>query len=394
MQNTPHDPGSALAIRAHYRQSESRTARLRLLVDTGQALPQLAPEAMRERVLSRACAFLAMDHGLIQEWDAEGGITVTARHGSQDRLSSLAAVADRRLRNPCWLELPGSALPSVLQVPLRGGDGDALGVLVLGNSVSLRAPDHEDSESLQLLATLLAAHLQNDRLLTTLKARDRTLSDLVNRLLRAQEDERKRVAYDLHDGLAQTLAGLHQRLQGFAGRCPTLPGTLNADLQAILTLAQHSVGEGRQLIAGLRPTVLDDFGLFKALDKEADRLREAGVSVQWSTGYAERLPSQVEIALFRIGQEAINNVLKHAQAGHVQLALALHDGQVSLRIDDNGKGFDPGQPLEAQDAQHLGLATMHERASLLGGQFICTSAPGGGTQLHARVPAPLNGMPQ
>ncbi|MBZ6453975.1 MULTISPECIES: sensor histidine kinase [Pseudomonas fluorescens group] len=394
MQNTPHDPGSALAIRAHYRQSESRTARLRLLVDTGQALPQLAPEAMRERVLSRACAFLAMDHGLIQEWDAEGGITVTARHGSQDRLSSLAAVADRRLRNPCWLELPGSALPSVLQVPLRGGDGDALGVLVLGNSVSLRAPDHEDSESLQLLATLLAAHLQNDRLLTTLKARDRTLSDLVNRLLRAQEDERKRVAYDLHDGLAQTLAGLHQRLQGFAGRCPTLPGTLNADLQAILTLAQHSVGEGRQLIAGLRPTVLDDFGLFKALDKEADRLREAAVSVQWSTGYAERLPSQVEIALFRIGQEAINNVLKHAQAGHVQLALALHDGQVSLRIDDNGKGFDPGQPLDAQDAQHLGLATMHERASLLGGQFICTSAPGGGTQLHARVPAPLNGMPQ
>lgn len=394
MQNTPHDPGSALAIRAHYRQSESRTARLRLLVDTGQALPQLAPEAMRERVLSRACAFLAMDHGLIQEWDAEGGITVTARHGSQDRLSSLAAVADRRLRNPCWLELPGSALPSVLQVPLRGGDGDALGVLVLGNSVSLRAPDHEDSESLQLLATLLAAHLQNDRLLTTLKARDRTLSDLVNRLLRAQEDERKRVAYDLHDGLAQTLAGLHQRLQGFAGRCPTLPGTLNADLQAILTLAQHSVGEGRQLIAGLRPTVLDDFGLFKALDKEADRLREAAVSVQWSTGYAERLPSQVEIALFRIGQEAINNVLKHAQAGHVQLALALHDGQVSLRIDDNGKGFDPGQPLDAQDAQHLGLATMHERASLLGGQLICTSAPGGGTQLHARVPAPLNGMPQ
>ncbi|CAI2797161.1 Putative two-component system sensor kinase [Pseudomonas [fluorescens] SBW25] len=383
-----------MAIRAHYRQSESRTARLRLLVDTGQALPQLAPEAMRERVLSRACAFLAMDHGLIQEWDAEGGITVTARHGSQDRLSSLAAVADRRLRNPCWLELPGSALPSVLQVPLRGGDGDALGVLVLGNSVSLRAPDHEDSESLQLLATLLAAHLQNDRLLTTLKARDRTLSDLVNRLLRAQEDERKRVAYDLHDGLAQTLAGLHQRLQGFAGRCPTLPGTLNADLQAILTLAQHSVGEGRQLIAGLRPTVLDDFGLFKALDKEADRLREAAVSVQWSTGYAERLPSQVEIALFRIGQEAINNVLKHAQAGHVQLALALHDGQVSLRIDDNGKGFDPGQPLDAQDAQHLGLATMHERASLLGGQFICTSAPGGGTQLHARVPAPLNGMPQ
>ncbi|MCF5062080.1 sensor histidine kinase [Pseudomonas syringae] len=394
MQNTPHDPGSALAIRAHYRQSESRTARLRLLVDTGQALPQLAPDAMRERVLARASAFLAMDHGLIQEWDAEGCATLTARHGSPDRLASLGAIADRRLRAPCWLELPGSALPSVLQVPLRSGDGEAFGVLVLGNSVSLRAPDHEDSESLQLLATLLAAHLENQRLLSTLKTRDRTLSELVDRLLRAQEDERKRVAYDLHDGLAQTLAGLHQRLQGFAGRCPTLPGTLNADLQAILTLAQHSVGEGRQLIAGLRPTVLDDFGLFKALDKEADRLREAAVSVQWTTAYTGRLPSQVETALFRIGQEAINNVLKHAQASAVQLAVELHDGQASLRVNDNGKGFALEQQLDTQDAQHLGLATMHERASLLGGAFTCVSAIKCGTQLHARVPAHLDGTPQ
>lgn len=392
MQNTPLDPGSALAIRAHYRQSQSRTARLRLLVDTGQALPQLPPDAMRERVLARACAFLAMDHGLIQEWDAEGGTTITARHGSQDRLSRLTSTAAPSLRAPCWLELPGSALPSVLQVPLLGGDGDAFGVMVLGNSVSLRAPEHEDSESLQLLATLLAAHLENARLLNALKARDRTLSELVNRLLSAQEDERKRVAYDLHDGLAQTLAGLHQRLQGFAGRCPTLPGTLNADLQAILDLAQHSVGEGRQLIAGLRPAVLDDFGLFKALDKEADRLRDADISVQWSTDYAGRLPSQVEIALFRIGQEAINNVLKHAQASQVKLALDLYGDQASLRVIDNGQGFALDQPLDTQDARHLGLATMHERATLLGGVLECVSALGGGTQLHARVPAHLNGI--
>ncbi len=394
MPNTPHDPGSALAIRAHYRQSESRTARLRLLVDTGQALPQLAPDAMRERVLARACAFLAMDHGLIQEWDADGSPTITARLGSQERLHSLTATADRSLRTPCWLELPGSTLPSVLQVPLLGGDGITFGVLVLGNSVSLRAPEHEDSESLQLLATLLAAHLENDRLLKTLKTRDRTLSELVNRLLSAQEDERKRVAYDLHDGLAQTLAGLHQRLQGFAGRCPTLPGSLNADLQAILNLAQHSVGEGRQLIAGLRPTVLDDFGLFKALDKEADRLREANINVQWTATYDGRLPSPVEIALFRIGQEAINNVLKHARASQVQLALQLNADQASLQVIDNGKGFALDQPLDTQDAQHLGLATMHERASLLGGVLVCASTLGGGTQLHARVPAHLNGRLQ
>ena len=388
MHNPPHDPGSALAMRAHFRQSESRTARLRLLVDTGQELSQLAPDAMRERVLARACAFLAMDHGLLQEWAADGAVRTTASHGSPARLTSLAALADRDLRAPRWKEQPHS----VLQVPLRGSDGKAFGLLVLGNSVSLRAPEHEDSESLQLLATLLATHLENDRLLTTLKTRDKTLSDLVNRLFRAQEDERKRVAYDLHDGLAQTLAGLHQRLQGFAGRCPVLPDALAADLQAILTLAQHSVGEGRQLIAGLRPTVLDDFGLFKALDKEADRLRDAGINVVWLAHCETRLPSQVEIALFRIGQEAINNILKHARASRVNLTLALHDGQASLRMDDNGKGFTSAPSRD--DAQHLGLATMQERASLLGGSFTCVSAVDCGTQLHARVPAHLPGIPQ
>lgn len=388
MHNPPHDPGSALAMRAHFRQSESRTARLRLLVDTGQELSQLAPDAMRERVLARACAFLAMDHGLLQEWAADGAVRTTASHGSPARLTSLAALADRDLRAPRWKEQPHS----VLQVPLRGSDGKAFGLLVLGNSVSLRAPEHEDSESLQLLATLLATHLENDRLLTTLKTRDKTLSDLVNRLFRAQEDERKRVAYDLHDGLAQTLAGLHQRLQGFAGRCPVLPDALAADLQAILTLAQHSVGEGRQLIAGLRPTVLDDFGPFKALDKEADRLRDAGINVVWLVHCETRLPSQVEIALFRIGQEAINNILKHARASRVNLTLALHDGQASLRMDDNGKGFTSAPSRD--DAQHLGLATMQERASLLGGSFTCVSAVDCGTQLHARVPAHLPGTPQ
>lgn len=394
MQNPPHDPGSALAIRTHYRQSESRAARLRLLVDTGQELTQLAPHAMRERVLARACAFLAMDHGLLLEWDADGHVRTTARHGSHDRLNSLDRVADSTLRTPRWQERPGDVLPNELRVPLRGGDGQAFGTLVLANSVSLRAPDNEDSESLQLLATLLAAHLENDRLLTTLKTRDRTLSDLVNRLFRAQEDERKRVAYDLHDGLAQTLAGLHQRLQGFAGRCPTLPDTLDADLQAILALAQHCVGEGRQLIGGLRPTVLDDFGVLKAIDKEADRLREAGISVRWIDRCEARLPSQVEIALFRIAQEAINNILKHARASEVQLTLELHEDQAWLRVDDNGRGFALDPALASEDAGHVGLATMQERASLLGGDFTCVSAIDRGTRLLARVPAHLKETPQ
>jgi GAF domain-containing protein len=215
MQNPTHDPGSALAIRTQYRQSQSRAARLRLLVDAGQELTQLAPEAMRQRVLQRACAFLAMDHALLLEWDVDAQVRTTASQGSRDRLHSLDRLADTAMHTPQWQEHPSAFLPNVLRVPLRGGDGAAFGALVLANSVSISAPDSEDIESLQLLATLLAAHLENHRLLDALVARERTMSDLVHRLFRAQEDERKRMAYDLHDGLAQTLAGLHQRLSGF-----------------------------------------------------------------------------------------------------------------------------------------------------------------------------------
>ncbi|MDU8430859.1 sensor histidine kinase [Pseudomonas syringae pv. actinidifoliorum] len=386
MQTPPHDPASALAIRNHYRQSQSRAARLRLLVDTGQELIQLPPDAMRKCVLQRACAFVAMDHGLLLEWGADNGVQTTARHGSKERLSTLETAADPLAIGPQWLERPGTHLPCVLLLPLRGADEGSFGTLVLANSVAISAPDGEDIESLQLLATLLAAHLENNRLLEALVARDRTMSQLVRQLFTAQEDERKRVAYDLHDGLAQTLAGLHQRLQGFAGRCPELPAQLDADLKAILKLAQHCVGEGRQLISGLRPAVLDDFGLWQAIDKEADRLREAGIIVQWTSQSLERLPSHLEIALFRIAQEGINNVLKHANASCVELALELTDGNVSLRLQDNGRGFITEKPINGTGVQKLGLVAMQERASLLGGRLTCVSRPGRGTRLRTVVP--------
>lgn len=386
MQSPPHDPASALAIRTQYRQSQSRAARLRLLVDTGQELTQLPPEAMRQRVLQRACAFVAMDHGLLLEWNSDNVVTITASHGSKERLNSMDKVADTLAVGPQWLDCPQDRLPSVLMLPLRGADEGAFGTLLLANSVGINAPDNEDIESLQLLATLLAAHLENNRLLEALVARERTMSELVHQLFTAQEDERKRMAYDLHDGLAQTLAGLHQRLQGFAGRCPDLPEPMSADLQAILNLAQHCVGEGRQLISGLRPTVLDDFGLLQAVDKEADRLREAGIAVHWSSRSMVRLPSHLEIGLFRIAQEGINNVLKHSAAGSVQLALDISDSNVSLLLEDNGRGFVTDQRSDGNGVQKLGLVAMQERASLMGGRLTCVSRPDCGTRLRATVP--------
>lgn len=141
MQSPPHDPASALAIRNQYRQSQSRAARLRLLVDTGQELTHLPPQAMRQRVLQRACAFVAMDHGLLLEWSADNGVQTTASHGSAERLATLETAADPLAIGPQWLERPAADLPCMLLLPLRGADEGSFGTLLLANSVGINAPD-------------------------------------------------------------------------------------------------------------------------------------------------------------------------------------------------------------------------------------------------------------
>lgn len=386
MHKPPDHSASALNLRSQYRQWESRAARLRLLVDTGQELTRLSPQAMRQRTLQRACAFLAMDQGVLLEWSDEQPVKVSASHGTP-ACETLMMLLDSTILTPEWRIQPSAQIPCVLHVPLLGADGEPFATLLLANSANIATPDNEDLQSLQLLATLLAAHMQNSRLLDALSTRERAMSELVHRLFSAQEDERKRVAYDLHDGLAQTLAGLHQRLQGFASQCPDLPDHLNTELSTILQLAQRCVGEGRQVISGLRPVVLDDFGLLKAIDKEADRLREAGHVVQWTTQHAERLPDAIEITLFRIAQEGINNILKHAGPCSVRLSLQVREDKVSVLLEDFGKGFVARQPASTEGSlDGLGLTAMRERAHLVGGRFDCIGHPGKGTRLSASVP--------
>lgn len=382
-----NDDSSALALRSQYRQWESRAARLSLLVDTGRELGALSPAQMSRRVLQRACAFCALDSGVVIG-DLGGEQLLLASHGalSSEQQVALLALSDSATPQAQCLFIDKGGLQLVIRLPLATAQGQTFGSVLLASAVKINPPDDEDLESLQLLATLFAAHLETQRLHGDLLARERTMSELVRRLLSAQEDERRRVAYDLHDGLAQTLAGLHQRLQGFASQCSALPDAQQRELGTILDLAQRCVREGRQAINGLRPQLLDDFGLLHALDKEADRLRDAGYRVQWLQRSDARLAANVEITLFRIAQEGINNILKHAGPCNVRLGLSHGEAGAQLHIEDDGRGFDfPGErPITGNNG--LGLAAMRERASLLGGHLDCQSEPGRGTRLLARVP--------
>jgi signal transduction histidine kinase len=155
-------------------------------------------------------------------------------------------------------------------------------------------------------------------------------------------------------------------------------------------LARQSVQEIRRVLAGLRPTVLDDFGLARGLRSYVDGLQAEGFQVNYTETLGPmRLPSDLEITLFRLAQEALANVRKHAGVQAATLRLALASGQIVLEVQDTGRGFEHtlGQRTEQPGVQ-LGLLSMRERIAQVGGHLEITSRQGEGTHVHAAVPMP------
>jgi signal transduction histidine kinase len=218
--------------------------------------------------------------------------------------------------------------------------------------------------------------------------RELRLQDLVRRLQVAQEEERRRVAYEIHDGLAQVAASAHQHLQTFADLHVPESQSERTDLDRTVELVQRTVREARRLIAGLRPTVLDDFGLATAIRLEVETLRSEG----WQVTYEEelgdqRLPSQIETALYRVAQEALTNVRKHAGRARVAVVLDREDDTIRLQVRDWGRGFDADvHKADARPGERVGLLSMQERVALLRGRCTVTSQAGTGTQVVAVVP--------
>jgi signal transduction histidine kinase len=218
--------------------------------------------------------------------------------------------------------------------------------------------------------------------------REGRLQDLVRRLQVAQEEERRRVAYEIHDGLAQVAAAAHQHLQTFADYHAPESRSGREALGRTVELVQRTVREARRLIAGLRPTVLDDFGLATAIRLETEALRGEGWQVTYEEDLGDqRLASQIETALFRVAQEALTNVRKHAGRARVAVTLEQHQGLVRLEVRDWGRGFGAVGPQDRpRPGERVGLLSMHERVALLGGHCTVNSQPGAGTQVIAEVP--------
>jgi PAS domain S-box-containing protein len=204
------------------------------------------------------------------------------------------------------------------------------------------------------------------------------------------EEERRHIAYELHDGLAQLVTSAHQHLQAFAARYRPRSPQARQDLGRALDLAQRSAQEVRRVISGLRPTALDDLGLGGALQMQVAALRADGWAITFqSTLGDERQQPALETVIFRVAMEALANIRKHAQTTRALLLLERQAACFRLLVQDWGCGFDPAATSAAGLGERIGLRGMRERMALVGGRCDIDSALGGGTRVVATAPLPF-----
>ncbi len=212
---------------------------------------------------------------------------------------------------------------------------------------------------------------------------------LLKRLITAQEDERKRVARELHDDLGQALAGLALQAEATEKYIGSNPDRALSQLRQIKQLVNETIKRMYDLIMALRPSALDDLGLAAALNSRAQNiLVGTGINFKLETEeLTERLPSEIEITVYRIFLEALTNIIRHANANQVRITLTQRNSTFMGEITDDGSGFDPQSLRASRDSPGgYGLLSMHERVTQYGGHIEIASKPGEGTCIQVRIP--------
>jgi signal transduction histidine kinase len=238
-------------------------------------------------------------------------------------------------------------------------------------------------ETERKIAELQAARLEESQQREILRGK------LFRRVVAAQESERQRIARDLHDETGQSLTAIGMGLRGLSGKLGSRNKEALGTLHKLESLTADSLQELERLISDLRPSHLDDLGLSATLRWYAGKIQEhsnIGVRVD-IVGEEHNLDDAMKITIFRIIQESLNNIIKHAQASHVNIYLRFEKKNVCINVRDNGIGCDLDQASQKRTARpSLGLAGMEERAALLGGTVIVQSRPGYGTEVEALIP--------
>jgi len=275
-----------------------------------------------------------------------------------------------------------------LLCPIRS-KGNLIGILAVGEKQSDSPYSDEEVDLLMTMANEAAVAVENARMLDSLKNQQLQVEQLLAQAVHTQEEERKRISVDLHDSVAQWLVAASYRAQTcsqfLSGDDNNVARQELADMESTLN---KSLKELRRVVIGLRPPALDELGLNHALRESLEDLKTDGLDCQFSeVGTPVRLPSSMEIAVYRIVQEALNNVRKHANATKVNLRLQFQADKLLVEVRDNGRGFDLSQTLDsATSVGHMGLLGMKQRAETLGGNIKIKTGEGAGTTVTLSLP--------
>ncbi len=302
-----------------------------------------------------------------------------------------AVMVDDQPRNLTHRELMGLAPEQVVSrlcLPAVDPDGTTRAVLAVHVRRTRRFDPAEVAAGLAV-ARLVGLRLQRDDAVAEVAEHRNVLDGLVAATVAAQEAERRRVAADLHDGVTQVIASLAFHLSAAEiAMASSSPAFAVEQVRAARALADLAVAEARTAVTGLRSPVLDDLGLAAGLESLGRSVPQLDVTVDAAD---LELPDHVSTALYRVAQECVQNVVKHAAATHVRVALDRVGDNVSLTVSDDGRGFDPQRLQRATGdpdlaSQRYGMVGMQERLQLLGGRLVVDSQPGTGTTVRAVVP--------
>jgi len=295
---------------------------------------------------------------------------------------------DPRAASPDLVSMEG--LKAFVSVPLRSKDA-VLGVLNVASHLPRRFTK-DDMHLLHAIGDQVGVAIEEAELYDRLRKERQNYQRLARHMLIAQEDERARVARELHDETSQSLTGLSLNMQAILSIAKTSDfgdAAFKAKLEKAYNITNQLNSEISKIMKSLRPTALDSLGLGPAVHQYAEsRLQAVGINVSvQTTGMEQRLPKEVEFALYRIAQGAIANVAWHSKARTAVINLRLTSDEFVMEIEDDGQGFDASKPIQVDESGHgRGLLSMKERASLLGGVCDIQSQPGKGTRIKVRVP--------
>ncbi len=330
--------------------------------------------------LSEESAYLVSQFGML-----DGSCGGVVDHGQLVVVPDISSYAGQRAQT-----LQIEKLATLVHIPLISKDR-TLGSMCVGTRTK---NDFGETEQKMLLAIgrQIAVAVESARLYAELQQKEQVARELFRKAISAQEDERKRIARELHDDTSQALTALMFAAE--EGLEINDLAEIKTSLRRMHSLTRQTLDGVHKLLYDLRPSMLDHLGLIPAIRWFAkSRLESQGVRVSFKENvHSCRLIPEVEIALFRVVQEAITNITRHAGARNVKISCDLTSEQIQIVISDDGIGFNPTQVILSPETGHgLGLLGMGERLELVGGEFEIDSIPGQGTQINIHMPLSGNG---